>query len=558
MKLTLRIWILVICLALAAVTIINASTNIRLLIGAIILLIPISLAYINSKIGKVFILIILIASLSYVIYSSGQEGVIIKSIEKNSPGFEEGIRSGLIITAVNGEKISTIQDYSKIMDEIFPVEDETKLTISTNTEDIIFLTNETPRITLTDISRTNIKTGLDLSGGARALVGTDEKLSSDQMNDLIAVTSNRLNVFGLSDITVKPVSDLEGNNFMLVEVAGASPSDLRELVAQQGKFEARIGNETKEDTNETSEKGILVFEGGKDISDVCRNRAECSGITGCFEVQGGYACNFRFTIYLTEESAQKHADITKNIPLDESGQYLAEKLYLYVDGSEVDSLLIGEDLKGQVTTQISIQGSGTGATKEDAYNDAKANMNKLQTILITGSLPYKLNLVKLDTISPVLGKEFAKNLLILALIVFGIICILLFGKYRKIKITAAVILTVFSEALLTLGVAALIKWNLDAPSIAGIIAGMGTGVNDQIIIIDESESKENAGLKERIKRALFIIFGAFFTIVAAMLPLFWAGTGLLRGFALTTIIGVTVGILITRPAFADIIRRIQE
>jgi preprotein translocase subunit SecD len=42
-----------------------------------------------------------------------------------------------------------------------------------------------------------------------------------------------------------------------------------------------------------------------------------------------------------------------------------------------------------------------------------------------------------------------------------------------------------------------------------------------------------------------------------MLPLFWAGAGILRGFALTTIIGVTVGILITRPAFADIVERIK-
>ena len=87
---------------------------------------------------------------------------------------------------------------------------------------------------------------------------------------------------------------------------------------------------------------------------------------------------------------------------------------------------------------------------------------------------------------------------------------------------------------------------------------MGTGVNDQIIIIDESVSNRNIDIRERIKRALFVIFGAFFTIIAAMLPLFWAGAGLLKGFALTTIISVTVGILITRPAFASIIRKIEE
>ena len=185
-------------------------------------------------------------------------------------------------------------------------------------------------------------------------------------------------------------------------------------------------------------------------------------------------------------------------------------------------------------------------------------MNKLQTILISGSLPFDLEIVKLDSISPVLGKEFVKRLIMLGLVVFLAVSLVIFIRYRRIKISSAVILTMFSEATITIGIAALIGWNLDAPGIAGIIAGIGTGVNDQIVLIDESISNKHQSLKERIKRALFIIFGAFLTIVAAMLPLFWAGAGLLKGFALTTIIGVSVGILITRPAFADILKRISE
>jgi preprotein translocase subunit SecD len=42
-----------------------------------------------------------------------------------------------------------------------------------------------------------------------------------------------------------------------------------------------------------------------------------------------------------------------------------------------------------------------------------------------------------------------------------------------------------------------------------------------------------------------------------MIPLFWAGAGMLTGFALTTILSVLAGILITRPAFAEILRKIQ-
>jgi preprotein translocase subunit SecD len=54
-------------------------------------------------------------------------------------------------------------------------------------------------------------------------------------------------------------------------------------------------------------------------------------------------------------------------------------------------------------------------------------------------------------------------------------------------------------------------------------------------------------------KAFFIIFASYFTLIAAMIPLIFAGAGLLRGFAITTIVGVTAGVLVTRPAFAAII-----
>jgi len=493
---------------------------------------------------RIWVLIIMLLLALLMIGPSFKSEVLIKNVDRNSTSFNEGVRSGMILYELNGQKISKSQDYTNAISDLF-INGETKVEIKTDSGDFTFLASNLSEINVADKPRTKIKTGLDLSGGARALVKpVNIKLSDDQLNDLVAITSQRLNAFGISDVNVRPVTDLEGEKFMLVEIAGATTSDIRELVGKQGKFEANVGN-------------VTVFEGGKsDISDVCR-RAECSGVTQCTQAQGGYVCNFRFSIYLTEEAAKKHAAVTKNLSLDETGQYLSEKLYLYIDNILVDELFIGGDLRGLATTEISIQGSGSGATQEEAFTDAKANMNKLQTILISGSLPYKLEIVKLDTISPTLGNEFTKSIIYLGLVVFIAVSIAIFIKYRRIKITLAVILTMFSEVFITLAIAALIKWNLDAPSIAGIIAGIGTGVNDQIIIIDESVTDKQSSLKERIKRALFIVLGAFMTIVAAMLPLFWAGAGLLRGFALTTIIGVSVGILITRPAFADIIKKIE-
>jgi preprotein translocase subunit SecD len=541
---------------------------------------------------RMWLLIILLLLSILAIKPSFDSGVVVKSIEKDSSSFSAGLRAGEIIKSINGHNVKDMKSYGEAISNFAVNGTEQKIDIKTKKNEYIFLTNETLKITVEDIPPTKIQMGLDLRGGARALVQPDIPVSDEQMQDLITISRNRFNVYGLSDIQIRAVSDLSGNKFMLVEVAGASPADLKELVSKQGKFEARIGNgsdslaenitlnlvsneseefnETNSSTNITSNEnqtiqlnasgGILVFEGGKgDIADVCRNRAECSGITGCFEAQGGgYACNFRFTIYLTETAAKKHAAITKNISLDSSGKYLIDKLYLYIDGNEVDSLLIGADLRGQVTTQVSIQGAGTGKAQQDALNDAKANMNKLQTVLITGSLPYKLNIVKMDTISPNLGSQFSYLLLLAGAAAMLAVGLIIFLRYRRWKASLALIFTSFSEILIILGIAALIRWNLDLPSIAGILATIGTGVDQQIVILDEARSNLTISVLERMKRALFVIVSSYFTALVSLLPLYWAVAGLFKGFAITTLIGITVGVLVTRPAFSDMIKKIEE
>jgi len=498
---------------------------------------------------RIWVLIAVLVACALFIFPPGllfQNGVTIQGIEKNSTEYIQGLRNGMIITSINSIAINNVEDYNNALPKIFLNNSETtKITMAADGNNFVFFAQDGFNFMVTDIQKTRLKTGLDLSGGARALVKAANKtLSESEVNDLIAITNQRSNGYGIKDITIKPVKDLSGNNYMLIEVAGATTSDMQDLVLSQGKFEGKIGN-------------ITIFSGGKDISHVERSGQQ-SGIEACYANEnGGEYCRFRFPISLTEEAAKRQAAVTGNLTISlENPEYLSEKLDLYLDDNLMDSLFISKDLKGQVATQILIQGSGSGKDRSEAIADAQKEMSKLQTILITGSLPYKLEIVKLDTISPTLGREFTKNLIILAAVVFVLISVVLFIRYRKIKITSSVILTMFSEAFITLGIAALINWNLDAPSIAGIIAGMGTGVNDQIVIIDESVSNVQASLKERIKNAFFIIIGAFFTIIASMLPLFWAGAGMLKGFALTTILSVSVGILITRPAFAEIIRKI--
>jgi preprotein translocase subunit SecD len=129
-------------------------------------------------------------------------------------------------------------------------------------------------------------------------------------------------------------------------------------------------------------------------------------------------------------------------------------------------------------------------------------------------------------------------------------------RYRRLKLVIPMIITSIVESVALLGVAAIIGWNLDLAAIAGIIIAVGTGVNSQIVITDEflnKEKVEDTSLKEKMKRAFFIIMGSYFTVVVAMIPLWFAGAGLLKGFATITIFGATFGVFITRQAYAAIV-----
>ncbi len=476
-----------------------------------------------------------------------QEGVIISGIEKNSTAEINGMQANELIEYINDDKIVTPADYNSVISKLqngsivkIYTDKNTYSIIAEERDGAIFLglnTKEAPT--------SNLKQGLDLVGGIRVILKPNQDITDEQLSDVVTLVEKRLNVYGVTDIIVRPTKDLAGNQYVIVEIAGASREEVAKLVSQQGKFEAKIGNET-------------IFVGGEDIKQVCRS-AECSGIdtrSGCGQTKDAWSCRFQFRVDVSPESAQKHADITSKLSVEnvEGNQYLSKKLDMYLDEELVDSLYISSDLKGKVSTSFVIQGPGTGRTKEEAINNALLNMKEFQTLLITGSLPVKLDIAKMDIVSPTLGNNFfmsAIMALVVALIAVGIV---IFIRYRKLSLALPIFITGLSEIIIILGFAALIRWNLDLAAIAGILAAVGTGVDDQIIITDETlRGGQSHSWKERLKRAFFIIFAAYFTTVVAMAPLWVMGAGLLKGFAMTTIVGVSIGVFVTRPAYAKIV-----
>ena len=504
----------------------------------------------------IILLLFILFSLMAINPQLDTKGVIIKAVNANSSAYNAGIISSSQnivptkyekILYIDSSQIKNLEDYTK---KIISIPDNTTFHIKTNKQEYVLIKTKDIGLTVAPVPSSNIRKGLDLAGGTRVLVQAKEKVTDQQRDDLIATMENRLNVYGLTDLKVKPVNGLLNEKYISIELAGATEEEVRDLISKQGSFEAKIGNET-------------VFMGGKDdIMHVCRNDGSCSGVTECNTAQDGEYCKFEFAITLSDKAAKRHAEITKDIPLNsttEGYEILSKTIDFYVDNVQVDSLNIMADLKGKETTQIAISGPGTGKTRDEAINTALKNMNKLQTILITGSLPYSLEMVKLDTISPTLGKTFINSTFLIAFIGTLLAGIIVFIRYKEIKISIMMLIITASEALILLGVAAFLRYNLDLAAIAAIIASIGTGFDDQIVLADEITKQEKFySWKDRIKRAFFIIFAAYATVVAAMIPLFWAGAGLIVGFALVTIVGVSIGVFITRPAFAAILEELLE
>ena len=139
--------------------------------------------------------------------------------------------------------------------------------------------------------------------------------------------------------------------------------------------------------------------------------------------------------------------------------------------------------------------------------------------------------------------------------ILAVACVV-FARYRLLSVSVPMMLCMLSELILLLGFAALVGWNLDLAAIAGILIAVGTGVDDQIVIADETLNDESSSSNwvQQLKKAFFIIFAAYATTMVAMMPLLFAGAGLLKGFALTTMAGVTFGVLIARPAYAALVQ----
>jgi preprotein translocase subunit SecD len=188
-------------------------------------------------------------------------------------------------------------------------------------------------------------------------------------------------------------------------------------------------------------------------------------------------------------------------------------------------------INGRITTDGRITGSFT--------NEEVAN---LSLILRSGALPAKLDYLEERTIGPSLGADSIRSGTTASFVGLLLIVVFMLIYYRFSGINAVIALT-FNLVIL-LGLMAYIGAVMTLPGIAGFVLTMGIGVDSNVLIFEriKEELEAGHGVRASMNAGFSRVFWTLFdTHIAALISaafLFNFGTGPIRGFAVTLMLGL--------------------
>lgn len=341
----------------------------------------------------------------------------------------------------------------------------------------------------------SLRLGLDLRGGVYVLEQAEGNVTQDAMTRAIAIIRNRIDALGVA----QPLIVQQGSNRIRIELPGVSnPDQIIKYLGQtaQLKFVGPDG------------KTILTGAEVKDSKAVFQT----DQTTG---VQKPVV-----TLVLNSNGSKAFADATQ--------KYLNQIISIYLDKKAIST---------PVVNSVITDGNAVIEGMKD-FNEAK----NLAELIRGGALPVTLKQVEYSSVGATLGPSALKASEEAGL--YGLIIVLLFmiAFYRLPGIIADIALGIY--ILLNFIVYALLHVTLDLPGIAGMLLAIGMAVDANIIIFERMKEEMRAGKSIRasldagFRKAFVAVFDSNMTTLIAAFVLFFMGSGTIKGFALTLIIGV--------------------
>lgn len=415
-----------------------------------------------------------------------------------------------------------------------------------------------PNVTTDDLRDALIEAGLSES----EFSGPRQGVTSSTRSDIVSVLNERLDAAGFAGGTVTEQTVAGEGAFIVAEWPG-SRENLLAAMADRGAVEVVAHYPHNGSWAETP-----LLDGQRDIDSID-------------PVQQGDDGNWEAPVTVTDEHAPVFVDRLQKAGFDESDAW----------GSQACDYPIGDDAPqerpdegwgycwfviqdGQILSGYPVNPNlgqnfvGDNPTFLDSPTfvisvTERSDAEEVRFNLLEGALAAEINVDDHTgmEISPALAEQFLQNALITGLIAIIAVITVVFLRYGDPRVAAPMSITALSELYLLLGFAAAIGYSLDLAVMAGFIAVVGTGVDDLIIIADEvmgeHDVRSQRVFDSRFRKAFWVIGAAAATTIIAMSPLAAMELGDLRGFAIVTILGVLIGVFLTRPAYGNILRLIK-
>ena len=200
-------------------------------------------------------------------------------------------------------------------------------------------------------------------------------------------------------------------------------------------------------------------------------------------------------------------------------------------------------LDGYVYSAPNVMGEITGGRSEITGSFTIEETKDLANVLRSGKMPAPARIVSEDIVGPSLGQESIEQGIWSFVVAFVLLMVYMCAIYGLIP-GAVANMALLINLFFTLGVLASFQAALTMSGIAGIVLTLGMAVDANVLIYERAKEELRGGkntraaLADGYKNAFSAIFDSNFTSIITGIILFYFGTGPIRGFATTLIIGI--------------------
>jgi preprotein translocase subunit SecD len=396
--------------------------------------------------------------------------------------------------------------------------------------------------------------GLDLQGGSQLTLQvktteTVKEITPEKLDGVKRVVENRINGLGVSESVVQTV----GTDQLTVQLPGVSDPaqaervlggtaqlDFREQkagteaqlpiefqVQRQKEEELKALQASQADTAEIDKKQAELDASTKAIA----NLFEKSGLTGD-GLRNAYpqplgGTSWEVVLVFNDQGGNQFADLTKRV----AGT--GRSLGIFLDDRLLSAPVV--DARYAETGITGGQASITGSFDTQAASD-------LAVQLRGGALPVPVEIIENRTVGATLGQDSIQRSIYAGILGLVLVLIFMVVYYRLPGLIADIALILY--ALFTLAIFNLLGVTLTG--IAGFILSIGMAVDANVLIFERTREELQAGktlyrsVESGFYRAFSSILDSNVTTLISCGALFWLGTGLVKGFALTLALGVVV------------------